>query len=608
MSKLLGYIRISGDLHLFGKEMVRDCLGYQANVIGDDVCGMGGDCDIAVEEDTHDKGRLCVFSGTLLNLPELLKEHGKCGNAAELCLELFDKHGNDFAQKFNGPFSFVIFDRKAGQLLCCRDQLGQSAFFYSMLTNGYVIFSNDLTVLRRLPGSSGQVDVTALSDYLSLGYVPAPKTIFHGISKLTAGHWMLFHMNGGLPSLHRYWHPQFTPKQKLTLSDATAQAWSLIDKAVNRCLAVQKSTAVLLSGGIDSNLVMALCAASATPVDISFTVGFPESDYDERRLAARSAEVLHVRNVQAEVMPESWLELSELQRLNGEPYADSSIIPTTAAMRLAAQNGIQQIFTGSGGDEVFGGYRRYQAMRLRALLGILPAWLLKTIGSIGLALTPHGATGRSRLATLRRFASFLKQDTLNGYAGFQEIFSGEMKAQLVHDWHLREQPSYLETWNDLIENGTAKDLVEQFNEVDVLTYLPEDGCTKERLAGLATGVLGLCPMLDMEVVEFGLSLRRSQRVTLGERKRILRRIGQALLAPELLKQTKRGFGMPVAAWFRGPYADAARGLAEELRQWDEQGWFEEQEVKRIVDEHLSGYADHGARLWTLLCLRRWLNK
>ena len=605
MSRIVGYIRLQQKLELFRTDIVRDCLAG-GRVFGNDVCCVGGDCQCAEEE--NESGLVCLFTGTLLNLAEIRQECQSQADAAALCLKLYRKHGNDFPMHLNGPFALVILDRSKGQLLICRDQLGQCPFFYSILHGGYVIFSNDLSILRKFPGCSVQVDAKALSDYLSLGYVPAPRTIFNGVCKLPAAHWLCLRSCGGLPALHCYWHPKFSPKSNLSLKDAAAEAWSLLDKAVNRCLSAHSNTGVLISGGIDSNLIMALCTTADNPIDKSFTVGFADGSYDERLLAEHSAAALHVKNIQQEIMPDSWEELAALQRLNGEPYADSSLIPTTLAMRLAATHGIQCVLTGSGGDEFFGGYRRYQAMLLRAVFGLLPGFALRGAGRLLGAMVPGGTDARSRSATIRRFAKFLQQDAVHGYAGFQGIFSEEMKTQLIRDWNLKNQPSFSDDWRRIIDEGDADDFVEKFNELDILTYLPEDGCTKERLAASAVGIDGLCPIMDMEVVEFGLSLPRSLRVTLRERKRVLRQIGRSLLTPELLSQTKRGFGMPVSAWFRGPQADAARALSSELRQWDEHGWFDENAVKRLVDDHIAGTADHGSRLWALLCLRKWLGK
>ena len=154
----------------------------------------------------------------------------------------------------------------------------------------------------------------------------------------------------------------------------------------------------------------------------------------------------------------------------------------------------------------------------------------------------------------------------------------------------------------------VNDFVEKFNAIDVMSYLPDDGCRKEALASEVTGVADICPLLDLDIVEFGLSLPRKLRVTCGERKRILRGIGAYLLPPELLKQTKRGFGMPVSSWFRTECKDRLLDLASSVKSWDRYGWFKPEAIEQLCNDHLDGRRDNGARLWILLCLKTWLEQ
>ena len=608
MSHILGYIRLHGHQEPFRPQTVLDCLGGHGHTAGDSAFCIGSTDGLAWDGPEDDNStRACAFSGHVLNADELKPQMPDAASPGNWCLTLEKKHGADFADRLSGAFACAIMDRQHGRLLLVCDPLGLHPLFICRLSCGFVLFSDSLAVLSRMPLCPAGMDAAAIADFLSLGYVPSPRTIRHGIRKLPGGHWLQLRMGGGLPAIHRYWHPAFMPKAPLTMRAAVEQAWELLDRAVSRCTALLGTApGVLLSGGIDSNLVLALGTTAPVPVTASYTVGFSENTYDERGLAERSAKALGVPHSEREIHPQDWERLGSLLEQNGEPFADSSLIPTAAVMELAKDGGASGVLSGSGGDEVFGGYRRYQAMQLRARLGIVPGGFLRCTGRIGMALTPSGAGDRSRLSTIRRFSSFLCQDVLHGYASFQEIFSDDMKETLVRDWTLRHEPSYLDAWSRLLEDGTGDSMAEDFNELDVLTYLPDDGSVKESLAAASAGIPCLSPLLDMDVVRFGLSLPHALRMTLRERKRVLRRLGRNLLTPELLKQTKRGFGMPVSQWFRGPCRELALALAADVRQWDAFGWLDAQAVQRLVDDHLAERADHGARLWTLHCLRTWL--
>lgn len=617
MSKILGYFCQRGNMRLpYSPQLIRDCMGGDACLVADDICCLAGGDSAMLSENLRSyklvPGLACVFSGQLLNAPELWEQHGRSvkpseRNDAALCLLLFQKLGVDFARRLNGPFVTVIYHRHERRLWLYRDHLGQLTLFFSLLSSGHAIFSDDLSRLRWLPGCPSQIDCKSLSDYLALGYIPSPQTFFHGISKLLPGGCLGLRDKSSIPVLNQFWRPALAPKRHLGMADAVAESQRLIERGLDRCLKVQPNSAVLLSGGIDSNLMLALGTIHGRSIQRAFTVGFKDTDYDERTLAAQAAEALGVSHEQHEIMPYDWDILPTLQKLNGEPYADSSIIPTTLAMSMASRANCN-VITGSGGDELFGGYRRYQALQLRGTLQRLtPHWLLNGAASAFLKIIPSYADARQRGATTRRFLEFLREHPLQGYARFQQILSPELRQEIIQDARVLTQQLPHCDWQQQANMRTATTFVEHFNEIDLWGYLPDDGCRKEALAGAYTGVGHLCPMMDIEVVEFALSLPRQLRMTMFERKRILRRMARPLVLPALLRQTKRGFGMPVSAWLRTYHSGMLHDLVADLSQWDVHGWFNPGGLQTMVDQHLAGTHDHGARLWALLCLKSFLS-
>ena len=567
----------TGYLHLGNSafEFMPQCLQEAGDSHHGNGWGMAGDSIAATE------GAVCAFHGVLTNRRDLCQEAGLPEDTSpqQLILHACLNGQTDF-RVLRGAFCFAVIDTANRKLLLVRDQLGCDFLYHAALPNGTHVFSTSLNNLRRLPGVSSQISLQALFDYR-----------------------LAITENGCDDAI--YWKPDFNQKQKINYHDAVAEAWKLFDIAVKRCLDAQPNSDVLLSGGIDSNLVLALASTSDGFGGHAFTVGFDDAKYDERALSELSAKKYNVPHELMQILPSAWDELPAAQRLNGEPYGDSSIIPTICAMRLAKQHGSSAVMTGSGGDEVFGGYRRYQAMAVRHRWRWLPNFIIRPTTSLILKILGEQEDARARFATL---AAFWRMPPLPGYATFQEIFSEDLRRQICQDWTKNATTPYLDSWAKLSDEMNVNDFVEKFNAIDVMSYLPDDGCRKEALASEVTGVADISPLLDLDIVEFGLSLPRKLRVTCGERKRVLRGIGAYLLPPELLKQTKRGFGMPVSSWFRTECKDRLLDLASSVRSWDRYGWFKPEAIEQLCNDHLDGRRDNGARLWILLCLKTWLEQ
>lgn len=554
-------------------------------------------------EQADEDGVQVLFSGRISNVAELAASTGL--TSAALVARLFAVRGVAALAEINGPFVAAIVQDNPRRLTLLRDQHGQKSLYYARRKDGVVFFSESLPWLRRCPGVDIGVDFHALSDYLSLGYVPSPRSVYRGIGKVSAG--TAVSWRGSDEALvERYWQPLTGVRGSLSYGEALEETRHLLGQAIKRCLQAQPDAGILLSGGIDSSLLLGMAATLKTGPCRSFTIGFEQGNYDERALAAEAATMASAKHAERLVTPADLSLLPELLAVAGEPFADSSLLATAVAMRFAAAHGCQAVFMGSGGDELFGGYRRYQVMALRERLRLLPRSLVRGLAKGVLACLPEQAEQRSAPASLRRLAAALAQEALPCYASFQELFSPAMRHEMALPAALREAPSYLDDWAADIAASGLSDLVEQMNLLDLLHYLPDDGCRKETLAAMGTGVQSLSPILDMDLTRFALQLPRRYRVTCRERKRLLRSLAVGVIPPSLLRQSKRGFGVPVAAWQRGELAPILRALVAEQSQWDQEGWFDGKVLARYVDEHLAAQRDHGARLWALYCLRLWL--
>lgn len=550
------------------------------------------------EQWCREDGMLRVaFSGILLNMRELQGQ----GSAAAVG-GLYAKHGVEAFGKLNGPFVIAILDLAGPRpiLILARDPHGRKSLFHAIGPDGTIAFSEDLNELRPLGRG---VDPQALSEYLSLGYIPAPRTIHKGVSKVNGGHAIVY--RGATPEDKTYWAPVFLPKQTLKYAEAVEKARALLNTALKRCLAVERDCGVLLSGGIDSNVMLGLSHEALGSAPMSFTIGFAHSGYDERQLASLSAVKIGSEHIMQQAEPADFAKvMPSLMSAAGEPFADSSLMATALAMRLAGTQ-MRFVLSGDGGDELFGGYRRYQVMAMRALIGKGLTRLGGSMASLALKCLPHDTEQRTGLSNVRRLAAALALPPVPCYASFQEIFPANELKKLCPGLDGQFVP-YLQQWQRIFDDSTGLDDVERVNKIDLLSYVPDDGARKNVLAATGTDVTALAPILDMDVTQFALSLPRSYRVTTHARKPILKTIGEDFMPAELLHQVKRGFGVPVAAWLRGELADTVRDLSATVKNWDSEGWFYPAEIERLANEHLSGNGEHGARLWTLLCLKMWL--
>ncbi|MBP1583895.1 MAG: hypothetical protein J6866_08055 [Victivallales bacterium] len=516
-------------------------------------------------------------------------------------LQAFRQDGFPGWGKFDGAFALVCYQRSTGQLHLAIDRFAFAELFYTAV-DGKLVFSSSLSALLAIPGISRDLSPQGLTDYLGLGYVTAPSTIYRNIWRAVAGGVCTFTASSCTFEYKRYWMPDYTAHDHLAWQEAIAQAKDKINARLTAALTGRK-TAVLLSGGIDSSLLTALACEQGLPPEAAFTAIYGDERYDEGTLAAQVADRYHIPHQECHVTPASLDSVLSLLHDYGEPFADSSLLPLSALLRTVATAGFSSVLCGDGGDELFGGYRRYQAMLWRHVMSGLPAALAKFAGKCLLPFLPAPQDNRSRLANLTRSLRSLTLPPIEAYISFQELFSREMRRQLLAD---SPETDYLDIWQSEGQIMNIKDAVERYNNLDLLHYLPEDGCRKGLVANLQTGITCLAPLLSSSLLEWVMSLPRHYKTTLTDTKRLLKAIGTDLLPAQLLHRRKTGFGIPVATWLRGPWREQLRWLSESPQEWVRQGLFNHQVVKRLVSEHLEGRANHDARLWALLLFARFL--
>jgi len=550
---------------------------------------------------SEDGNVVAVFNGELYNFPQLRAELAERGHVVRgrgdtpVIPHLYEEFGPRFVERLEGMFAIALWDAARQRLVLARDRIGKKPLVWTRLADGTIAFASELKAFRSLPGFSAQPDLVSLDAYLALQYVPGTLTGLRGVQRLEPG--SLLVLEGSDVQTERYWEPSLEPGL------ATDDEWlgrvrEEVTGAVRRRLASDVPLGALLSGGIDSAVVVALMArASADPVQ-TFTVGFTDERYDERAFARAVAERYGTRHEEIVLEPDAAATLPRLAEAFDEPLGDEAALPLFLICEAARQE-VTVALVGDGGDESFAGYERYAAMRLADRVPVPAA----SVGARFLRALPTGR--RERRSPLYRTARFLEAASVpraERYGRLMQVLSLQQRAELWTD-EAKEEIGALVSAGFLLgsppAHGTAG-----LQVLDFATYLPGDLLPKSDIASMAHSLELRSPLLDHRVVELGLSLPDHLKQRGREGKLALRRAFADDLPPIVARRGKSGFGVPLAAWFRGELQPLARELLLDERARS-RGWFHPAAVERLLDDHASGRADNGHGLWSLVMLELW---
>ena len=530
---------------------------------------------------------VCVFNGELYNFPELRDELGghevRGTGDTPVLPHLYEEHGPSFVERLHGMLALALWDAPRNRLLLARDRLGKKPLLWTRLPDGTLAFASELKALLRLPQLARDVDLEAIDAYLALQYVPGDRTAIRGVRKLPPGHLLV--VEGDTERVERYWSPE--PAEPSSSDDEWLErVRETVTAAVRRRLIADVPLGALLSGGIDSSIVVALMAqASSEPVR-TFTVGFAEPRYDERRYARAVAERWNTDHAELGIHAEIAETLPRLAAALDEPLGDEAALPLFLICEQARSH-VTVALTGDGGDESFAGYERYVA---HELAGRLPA-SAAAAGARALRLLPAARREpRSPLFRTARFLDVAAAERGDRYGRLMEVFPVELRRRL---WAERAPQE--------VRLEPALTGIAGLQALDVETYLPGDLLLKADLASMAHSLELRSPLLDHEVIQLGLALPSSLKVHGRVGKVALRRAFAEDLPARVSSRRKTGFGVPLRRWFRVDLRELARETLTADR-----GWFRPEEVQRLLDEHVAGQADHGHRLWCLLMLELWI--
>lgn len=554
-------------------------------------------------------GDLVSFNGEVYNFRELRTELEADGarfssaSDTEVILHAHARWGREAVARFDGMFAYAHWNAAGRELTLARDRVGKKPLFYR-LSGGRLVFASEIKALLRLPGWTPEIDPEALDDYLTYGYVPGNRTIFRGVRKVPPGHALTW--RGREATVSAYWKvPEAAPADHADDAAAIRDVRARLEHAVRARLLSDVPVGAFLSGGVDSSAIVALMARAVGDGVKTFSIGFPESSFDELPYARAVARQFHTDHHEFVVKPDAAAELPKLVWHLDEPFADASALPTYLLARLAREH-VTVVLTGDGGDEAFAGYDSYKAERWLGHYLSLPAGVRRTFE----ALLADRAESADRTALVRRAKRFTEKAHLEeGRREWRVFLSPAQKRSLyapgfaqglgTHD-ALDQRTAAFARWASL----TSPDRLQLW---DLTVYLPDDLLVKSDRATMAHGLEARCPLLDHRLLEAALALPWSLRIRGRETKYVLKRALADLLPRAILQRPKQGFGVPVAHWFRGELREMARDLLNGPT-FRGRGYFDPVAVERLIEAHESGRADHGHRLWALVVLELWMRR
>ncbi len=551
-----------------------------------------------------------VFNGEIYNyvqLTERLRAAGHTfatGSDAETVIHLYESHGIEGAcRALRGMFAFALWDQNRGELHLARDRAGQKPLVYHC-AGGRISFSSELASLLADRRIERRIDWNAVYHYLTFMCVPSPLTAFEGVRKLEPAHWLSW--RGGEITTGRYWElPSCGPKLKISRREACEAVREKLLEATRLRLMSEVPLGAFLSGGIDSSAVVAAMSRAGGGRVRTFSIGFEEKKFNELPFARMVAQAYGTEHEEFMVRPNALEVLPKLVRHYGEPYADSSAIPTYYLSQMTRRH-VTVALNGDGGDESFTGYRRHYAMRMADFFYRLPAPVRKT-GSSLLALASPRAHERTGLAAgLRRFSEAANLPRPERYARWMGFFGEDDKRGLLSA-NVLERVGTLDSVDllrPLFHQARELDGADAAAYVDAMFYLPNDLLVKVDIATMANGLEGRSPLLDHELMELAATLPADYKLRGRELKAILKQAVAPWLPPQVLSKPKWGFAVPIGSWFRG---EMRQYVADHLlgNSFANRGFFRPDKVQALLEQHWEGQRDWSHHLWILLMFELW---
>ena len=567
----------------------------------------GGDQPISNEDDSA----WIMLNGEIYNYTEMRAaleargHHFKTKSDTECILHYYEDEGDDCVQRLRGMFAFALWDSRRRRLLLARDRLGKKPIHYAV-QNGCLYFCSELGALLQALPVRPEVDLEAIDLYLSLQYIPEPRSVYRGVFKVPAGH--LLTWDAGELAVKQYWDYACEPKINCSEADMVVELRERLREAVRIRLMSEVPLGAHLSGGLDSSIVVSLMAQLSDAPVRTFSVGFEEQGYSElplaRAVATQYGTDHHEFKLTYDDLPAT---LDVLVRHFGEPFADASAIPLYHLARLTRQS-VTVALNGDGGDEAFAGYQRYWLDPIANAYLRAPGWLTRRLVPAmaeGLRDDMKQPTGRSLVDGLKRLGPLAEVDPRASMLRWSSHFSDSQRQTLwkAEHWGMLARDAAEQLIVQAYERATGS-LLDRTLYADIHTYLPGDLLVKADRMTMAASLEARSPFLDQEIIAWTARLPDQFKIRNRRGKYLLRKAFGDALPEAVQRHPKQGFGIPLGAWFRGPLREWSRelllGNGASLARWFHRG-----PIQAMLDEHLQGKRDHGKRLYCLVMLAGW---
>ena len=563
----------------------------------------------------NEDGRVVVvFNGEIYNFRDLILElqalghvfHTQCDT--EVIVHAWESWGPACVTRFRGMFAFALWDRSQQTLFLARDRLGVKPLYYSMLPDGQLLFGSELKSLLAHEGHSREIDPLAVEEYFALGYVADPRTIFQNTRKLAPAHTLTFKRGQPAPDPQAYWDVTFSLDNKISFADAQAELIDRLTESIRLRMVADVPLGAFLSGGVDSSAVVSVMAGLSTSPVNTCAMGFEDPAFNESVFAQKVAQRYRTKHHLEMVSAEDFDLVDTLARVYDEPFADSSAIPTYRVCQLARRH-VTVALSGDGGDESFGGYRRYRMHLLEERMrSAIPSNLRRPMFSWLGKVYPK-ADWAPRMFRAKTTFEGLARTAVDAYFHSVSIMRSPMRDALFSQAFKSRLSGYnaQSVFARHAANAATDDPLALIQYIDLKTYLVGDINTKVDRASMAHSLEVREPLMDHELVEWLATLPSSFKIRGQETKVLLKTTMAAYVPRDVLYRPKMGFSVPLARWFRGPLKQRVRDavLGERLRAT---GWFNAGYLDNLVETHQSGQCDNSAALWALLMFESFLRQ
>lgn len=553
-----------------------------------------------------------VFNGEIYNYLDLVMELEALGHVfrtrsdTEVIVHGWEQWGTECVTHFRGMFAFALWDRNTKTFFMARDRMGVKPIYYGFDKDGTLYFGSEIKAILQVPNFPRDFDDTAIEDYFSSGYVPEPKSIYKHVKKLSSAHYLISTAGQVVPRIAQYWDVRFNPTFKGTESDMRSELLAHLDESVRIRLMSEVPLGAFLSGGVDSSAVVAMMAKHSSGPVKTCSIAFDVPAFDESEYAKQVAIRYATDHNTTTITGDDHALIDTLVNCYDEPYADSSAIPTYRVCQIARQR-VTVALSGDGGDETFGGYRRYrfhvaeEKLRSNLPFGVRS----KLFGTLGRAYPK--LDWAPRIFRAKATLQGLSLDPIAAYARAVS-FVREADRSALYTQAFKSRITGYDTLDAMRAHGKAAqtdDPLSLIQYIDYKTYLPGDINVKVDRASMAHSLEVREPLMDHRLIEWAATLPSSVKLRNGEGKYIFKKSLEPLLSDDILYRNKMGFAIPLSDWFKGPLKDEFKRVINCPPMRSAQ-IIDAENALKMLDEHTKGKRDRSTILWTLLMFAKFI--